>query len=191
MSTPTIPTSEPANILAGSTLKWRKTLAEYPASDDWVLTYKFRGPSEGFDAVASADGDDHLVTVATATTAGMAGGTWYWQGWVSKDSETYPVESGQLEVTAALPAAANTYDGRTSAKKILDAIDAMLLGKASLDQQEYEIGDRKLARIPIPDLIELRKAYAKLYMQEQQAEASRDGRPRMKTVLTRFGTPGA
>ena len=189
MATPTIPTTEPASILAGSTLKWSKCLPDYPATDGWTLTYKFRGPSVGFDVEAEADGSDYLITVAAEDTETMVSGTWFYQGWVEKDGEKYPIASGQVIVTAALPDEEEIYDGRSQFKRILDAIDAMLAGKATLDQQEYQIGDRMLARIPIPDLIKLRETYAKLVFQEQQVEAANDGRPILKTILTRFTTP--
>lgn len=185
----TIPTTEPLAFAGGETLKWRKFLTDYPATAGWTLKYYFRGPGAGFDEVATADGDDYLVVVASATTAPLVGGDWFWQGWIEKGAEKYLVASGQAKVTAALPASGSTYDGRSSIKKILDAIDAMIQGKATQDQQEYQIGDRMLRRYPIGELVELRKTYANLYTQEQQTAGQAKGRPLFKTVLTKFTTP--
>lgn len=189
MATPTIPTEEPKAIHAGETLKWRKSLPDYLPSDYWTLVYQFRGPGPGLDAVAAPDGDDHLVTIAAATTAAMAGGLWFWQAYAEKGAERYFVTSGQLNVTAPLPDKDQTYDGRSLIKKILDAIDAAILGKATKDQLKYKIGDRELERYSLADLGELRKNYAALYQQELQAAGLAKGRSKFKTVLTRFTQP--
>ena len=47
----------------------------------------------------------------------------------------------------------------TENQRILDAIDAALLNRATTDQQGYMIGTRRLDRIPIPDLLKLRSQF--------------------------------
>ena len=47
----------------------KKNISDYPASE-WTLTYYLR--KDG----ATADGDTHLVTVATTTTTGYAAGVY-------------------------------------------------------------------------------------------------------------------
>lgn len=185
----TLPTTEPTSFAAGETLKWRKSLANYLASAGWALSYKFRGAGAGFDVTAVAVGDDFEITVLAEQTSALVGGQCWWEAWVTKAGETYRVEAGQATVSPALPDKGLAYDGRSQVKRILDAIDALIAGKATLDQQEYQIGDRQLRRIPIADLILLRKTYAQLYNQEQQAARLVKGGPFFKTVLTRFTTP--
>lgn len=184
-----IATTEPVSIHAGETIKFKKSLPNYPAGDGWAVVYKFRGASAGYDATATADGDAHVVTVPASTTANWAGGMWVYQAWASKSGESYLVTSDQINVVAALPNSSTVVDPRSNAKRILDAIDAMMLGKATLDQQEYQIGTRMLKRIPITELIELRKTYAKLVAGEIIAANVAAGKPKMKTILARFDTP--
>jgi hypothetical protein len=191
VSSETIPTFEPTEIIAGETLNWTKSLLDYPASEGWTLKYYFRGAGAGFDVTATADGDDFSITVSATATATMAAGVYYWQAEVSLSGEKHIVDSGQATVKASLASVTSsaTFDGRSRAQKILDAIDAMLEGKASLDQQEYMIGNRSLKRIPIPDLIALRTHYAQLVGRERRAEKIRQGASFLKTVHVRFRQP--
>jgi hypothetical protein len=185
------PTFEPGIITAGETLKWTKSLVDYPASEGCALKYYFRGAGTGFDATAIADGDDYSITVPAATTAGMIAGTYTWQAEVSLSGEKFIVDSGEVTVKPGLAGVttSTTHDGRSPAKKILDAIDAMILGKASRDQQEYTIGNRALKRIPIPDLLALRTRYAQIYARERRADALRQGAPYLKNIYVRFRRP--
>lgn len=188
-----IPDHEPARFVAGATLKWTKSLADYSAADGWQLDYYFRSAAgAGFDATAAADGSTWAVTVPAATTAPLAAGDLTWQAWVSKAGEKYIVDDGACAVEASLATAstATAVDTRSRAKRILDAIDAMIEGKASLDQQEYTIdtgaGSRSLGRIPIPDLIELRATYAQIYNRELRKAGRRRGGRAFKVYLAEF-----
>lgn len=184
-----IPEIEPDEFTAGETLEWRKSLDDFPASD-WTLKYYFRAPvGGGFDATAAADGDDFSVSVAAPDS--LAAGAIYWQAWVEKGGEKHLVAEGNSTVKASLAgvAAGAAFDGRSRVKKILDAIDAMMEGKATRDQQEYQIGtpsgNRMLRRIPIDQLISLRRYYAGLYAKERR----RAGGFFMQTIETRFDEP--
>ncbi|HEX7955677.1 MAG TPA: hypothetical protein VF508_01975 [Pyrinomonadaceae bacterium] len=188
-----IPDHEPARFVAGETLRWTKSLADFSAADGWQLDYHFRSAAGvGFDAAATADGSSWAVTVAAATTTPLGAGDLTWQAWVSKAGEKYLVDDGTSVVEASLATASaeTAVDTRSRAKRILDAIDAMIEGKATLDQQEYVIdtgaGSRSLKRIPIPDLILLRKTYAQLYGRELRGAGRRRGGRAFKTYLAEF-----
>lgn len=181
-----IPGYEPDEITAGETLEWTRDLDDFPASG-WELKYYFRGAGAGFDATAAADGDTHAVTVPSSATANLAAGTYYWQAWAAQGDEKRLVASGQVAVKPSLAAltTATTFDGRSEVKKALDAIDAVLKNKATRDQQEYQIGNRMLRRIPVDQLISLRRYYAGLYAKEQR----RSGGFFLQNIETRFSEP--
>jgi len=42
---------------------------------------------------------------------------------------------------------------------VLDAIEAVIENRATLDQESYQIGGRSLKRMPIADLMRLRQLY--------------------------------
>lgn len=182
---------EPTEITIGETLEWIKNLSNYLPADGWTLTYYFRGAGKGFDAVATEENGSFLINVAATVTAEMSAGVYYWQAFVSKDDDKFLVDSGEVKAKAGFLSVdpTMTVDNRSNNKKILDAIDAMIEGKASRDQQEYVIGQRQLKRIPIPDLIALQTLYAKRYSQEKRAEKLKQGAPFAKTIHVRFKNP--
>lgn len=157
-----IPTTEPAELRAGDTWEWRREdmTAEYPAGT-WTLTYRFKNAAGGFEVVAAADGNAFAVTVTAATTAGYTAGTYTWAAQVVNGTTKKTVDSGTFKVLPNLfsGSAGTASDQRTHPKKTLDAIEAVIEGRASLDQQEFQIGGRMLKRMPIKDLIYFRAYY--------------------------------
>lgn len=186
-----VPFYEPREIAVGETLEWKRALAEFPAGT-YTLTYYVRGAGPGFNVAAAQEGSIHHVTVPSSTTQNLVAGTYTWEAWTDDGAGgQYLVASGEFKVITSLKAmtTSTTLDNRSQAKKILDAIDAMMIGKATLDQQSYTIGNRQLSRIPIPELLKARTHYAKLYARERRAERLKTGAPYLKTVLVRFDRP--
>lgn len=185
------PEYEPGEIAIGETLEWRKSFADYKAGDGWALTYYFRGAGPGFDKAAAADGDDFRVTVPAATTAQLAPGKYYFEARASDGSVEHVVARGEATAVVSLKGMATTatLDGRSSAQRILDAIDAVIEGRATSDQQSYKIGQRELSRIPLADLIAARTRYAQIVSRERRAARRREGAPFLKNVLVRFDRP--
>jgi len=71
-----IPTTEPLSFRAGDTVKWKKSLGDYPATS-WTLKYFLVIQSDQKIITASADGTDHLVTITAAASAGYAVGRYF------------------------------------------------------------------------------------------------------------------
>ena len=180
----TIPTTEPTEIRAGDSVKWTRSLSDYPAST-WTLSYALRGPGE-IDITASADGDDHSVSELPATTAGWTEGIYNWVAKVTDGTDTYTIDEGTVEILEDLAAVTGAYDGRSHAKKVLDAIEAVIEGRASQDQMSYTIAGRSLARTPIPDLLKLRDRYRAEYAQEGRAEKAANSKGHAGRILARF-----
>ena len=145
----TTPTQEPASVIAGDTITWQKTFSDYPASAGWALKYRLLNASGKIDITATASGDNHLVAVTAASSATWTAGTYDYIGWVEKGSgptaERYTVSTGRLTVTANM-AAANTYDGRSDARIIYEALLAAYKSAAASRAYvaEYEIAGRRM-----------------------------------------------
>ena len=171
-----IPTTEPTELNVGDTWKWTKTLADYPAST-WTLSYSFKSSVGGFAVAATALGDDHSVTVAYGTTSGYTAGFYSWVASVTNGSERYIVDSGTCTLNPDYRAGTATaaYDGRSHARIVLDAIEAVIEGRATVDQQEYEIAGRRLKRMAIADLLKFRQHYKAEVAAEINAEKIRNG----------------
>ena len=188
MHTTDLPTFAPRQITPGETLEWTKSFDDFPA-DEWTVTYYFRGAGNGFDVVGTADDLDHTFTVPSTTSDDTSPGRYYFQAWAVKDTEKHLVDQGETDVLPSLSAltTGTSYDGRTPEKRILDAIDAIMAGKATTDQQEYMIGaagaQRMLKRIEPTQLLELRKYYAGIVRAQHRKGKS------FKTIRIEFGKP--
>ena len=115
-------------LVAGETLNFLAITTDYPASAGWVVTL-YLNPRAGGTATSvtgTASGDDHLLQVSAATTAGWAPGAWAWDTWAAKGSERYRLEAGQLQVQAGLIGAAAGLDTRSQAQRALDDAEAAL-----------------------------------------------------------------
>ncbi len=163
-----IPTTEPRSFIAGETLEWSKSLANYAATE-WTLKYSLRGPGTApADITATADGEEFLVDASSTYTAALTAGTWRLVGWVESGSEKHYVYDEDVIVKAA--PATGTLETRSTAKIIVDAIDALLTGKASLDQKRYRIADRELERYEPEQLLKFRTYYWNEYVKEERAK---------------------
>lgn len=179
-----IPTTEPATLLAGDTAKWLKTLAEFPASEAWVLTYTLVSAAARITFAASSSGDDYLVNVSAATTAAWASGAYEWRAQVSKSGEVFTVATGTIAVQ---PSFASAVDNRSHARKALSNIEAYLENSANLTASMYEIAGRKLQRISLPELLALRDKYKGEVAREDAAANVARGLPDKRRVMVRFG----
>lgn len=181
-----IPFGEPSKLTAGDTWEWRRALGSlYPPSDGWVLTYALRGVGN-INLTATASGSDHLIQVSAAVTADYAPGDYRWSALVTKAGERHLVGNGFLQVLPNLAAITDgSYEFRSPTKIALDAIEAVLQHRATLDQQAYTIGGRSLTRTPIKELLLLRDRFRAEYQVELDAE----GGGRDRNLYVQFQRP--
>lgn len=156
----------PDTIGAGLTFNRLLTLTAYPAPE-WVLTVLLRG-KQNVDLVATAEGSQHRLTASAAQTATWLAGDYWFSMRATRGADVVEVETGSITVTpdmATLPAG---HDGRTQAQIALDAINAVIGKRATLDQQRYRINNRELYRESISELLKLRSFYQLEVKREQQ-----------------------
>lgn len=182
-----IPTTEPTSLVAGETVKWHRSLADYPVSELWTLTYAIRGASS-LDVTCTVSGSYYLATISAIDSGNLAAGRYWWQAYVSKAStgERYLVDNGSLKVTADLADAVAGYDGRSHAQIVLDAIEALIQGKASKDQLNVTIGNTTVGRMSPEQIERWRDVYRREVATDQRAERIRRGLPTGRYIGTRF-----
>lgn len=180
--TAAIPTLEPAVIDAGATIKWTRTLPDYPASDGWVLSYELVKASTRIAITAAASGADHLVTISAAASAAYAAGMYDWRARVSKAGEVYTVGSGRVTVAGSFGSA---LDARSQARRILEAIEATLEGRATSATESYEIAGRKMKFYTPEQLLVLRDRFRIEVQREDAAARSAAGLPHPGRVFVR------
>jgi hypothetical protein len=186
----TTPTIEPATIVAGDTLTWQKSLADYPA-DTWTLKYRLLNATGKIDITATASGTDHLVSVSSATSAAYTAGDYDYLCWVEKGTgptaERVSVASGRITVKPNL-AALNTYDGRSNARIIYEGL--VTAYKAAVTSRafvaEYEIAGRRMKFNGKADWLTELNYWKAQVAAEDRAEKIADGLGGGARVLVRF-----
>ena len=99
------------------------------------------------------------------------------------------IERGEFEV---LPAFSNAtvIDTRTHARKMLEALEALLEGKASYDQTSYTIGTGAgsvtIGRLTPDELLKWMDYYKREVRNEEKAENLRNGRAIKQNIRIRF-----
>jgi hypothetical protein len=173
--------TEPISIIPGDTVKWARWLADYPASAGWALSYELLNTVHRYEVPASADGDSFRVVVSAQTTQAYAPGFYDWRARVTNADEVYTVATGRLTIAPSFSAAG---DVRSHARRTLEAIEAVLEGRATSATAEYEINGRRLKYIPLNELHAMRTKYQR----EVAAEEGKSG-PRGVSgrIMVRFG----
>ena len=178
MPTPT-PTTEPLTLRAGDSVRWTRTLADYPAGDGWALSYVLLSASARIEIASVAAGNDHAVTLVAATTAAYAAGAYTWAAVVAKGADRYTVGTGRIEILPDLAAETTAaHDGRSHARKVLEAIEAWI-ESADPSVARRKIADRELQYIPITELLALRDRYRREVAREDAAAGVRPNRGRI------------
>lgn len=174
------------DIVAGDTLAFSAEFASWPATDGWTLAYRLV-PLSGaaITIAASANGSAYAVAVAAATTAGWKPGAYAWSAYVTKAGERHTLDRGRVQIRPDSGAASN-IDLRSHARKVLDAIEAVLEKRATRDQMGYTINGRELRRTPIADLLELRSRYRAEVRAEEQADRLAQGQSDRRRLFVRL-----
>lgn len=163
----------PLSLTAGITYERVVALERYPASDGWAMSAMLRGPAIINLTGTVVDGK-HKLTASATTTAAWITGLYSYSVRVAKDAEVFEVEHGQTEILPDMNAQATGFDGRTHAERTLDAIEAVIEGRASMDQDRYRINNRELQRTPIPELLTLRDRYrSEVQIEKQRARGGK------------------
>jgi hypothetical protein len=147
-------------LIAGDSLDFTREVPDYPATDGWTLTYRLAPRMAGTAITfgATASGSLYRVQVLAATTAAWTAGEYSWAAYVTKAADRYTVDSGSITIQPD-PGVVAASDTRSHARRVLAAIEAVIEGRATRDQEEYTIGNRSLKRTPIRDLLTLRDRY--------------------------------
>lgn len=188
-----IPLKEPSEFVAGDTVQWnRKDLSgDYPANGGWTLRYYFYGPKGAIPVDATADGADFSVTISAETSAAFVPGDYKIKGFVAHAGNAIRriIYDNALKITEDPANVSDAgLDNRSHAKVCLDAIEAVLEGRATRSDRSYTIAGRQTEHYTFEDLIKMRDYYAAIVARENQAAAFARGEGGGQ-VLVRFSRP--
>jgi hypothetical protein len=186
------PTQEPDELVIGDRWAWRRPdLAATYDPADYALTYEYHedsggGGSHKFALTATETTDDYIIEIPSATTAAYANGDFHWYAFITRtsDSERIAVDDGYAKIE--IDFTDTNADHRSHAKKVLDAIEATIEGRASQDQMSYSIAGRSLARMSIDDLMTFRNRYRAEYNEELKRWRVKNKQDTGNTIKVRF-----
>jgi len=177
-------TAPPQKFVMGETVAWTQSSTDYPASAGWVQVTTFINSAAKFTVTAVASGDDQVSTIAINHT-GLAAGVFAWQTKVTKDSIVHVLGQGTTEVVANF-VTPTTLDTRSHAAKVLDAVEAVIEGRATEDHMSMSLAGRSIQKMSLAELLPVRDYYRREVAREQKAEAILAGRPPRGQVRTRY-----
>ena len=186
------PTQEPDLLVVGDRWMWRRPdlVADYPTAD-YALTYEFHedsggGGSHKFTITATETTTDYIVEIASATTASYSAGEYNWYAFITRSSDSQRIAVDEGHTKLELNFANTNADNRSHAKKVLDAIQAVLENRASQDQMSYSIAGRSLSRMSIDDLMRFRDRYRAEYNKEIKQKRIKNKQDTGNTIKARF-----
>jgi hypothetical protein len=168
----------PGEIGAGVTFRATVSLPVYPAPE-WSVDLILRGPGQ-IDLASAADGDNHAFHAAAAATKDWVPGHYRYELRASDGVDVVTVETGETRIAPDLAAIDQSHDGRDHVRKVLDAVEAVIENRATIDQQSYQINNRSLQRTPLAELMKLRAKYRAELSQKKRARSGRGLGPKYK-----------
>lgn len=180
-------------LVAGTTLNFLTSVADYPATDGWTLKYylRLRTAAGAIDLTAAAEGADYRVQVPASGGSGTASwtpGVYAWESRVEKGTEKYPVDSGQITVLPDISAASGTFDSRSLAEKALDdakaAYAAFMASRGTM--RRYKIGEREMEFTTGADIVERINYWQLEVNRERRQKALAKGLPDPRRVYVRL-----
>lgn len=177
----------PERFIQGDVLDLDIVLAEYPASA-YSLSWALVTPTGLVQVVAQEVGEDFWLYVTSAYTAVFPAGEYFYQVYITDDTtlNRITVGEGYIEILADFDQQSTGYNAASHAKTVLDAINAVIENRATVDQESYSIEGRSLNRTPLADLLKFRETYRKLWRAELKEMGVLKGKTGANIAKVRF-----
>ena len=186
------PTSVPTELKVGDNWSWvNNTLgADYPNSA-YTLKYEFNlidgSTNVNVQIAATNDGDNYKVELPHSTTVSYTPGEYSWIANIHRNSGGR-ITVGEGFVTVQADYDATTSSVRSFAKQMLDAIEAVALNRATMDQSSMSIAGRSLSRMSIDELMNFRNRFKVEYLKELKQARAKNNQGTGNNIKVRFGT---
>jgi len=180
-------TAMPTEFMSGTTLKLKRSLADFPASAGWSLKLTLAGKTL-FTFTSTPSGDAHLITIPAVAAPGtddLTFGVYQWSEKALLAGEVYETARGMVTVTPNLEAGTGA-EFQQWAEKVLELIEARIAGRMvdGGDAEAFQIGGRSVNLIPIRELFGYRN------MLQGQLRSIRAGGTFSREVVMKFTGTG-
>lgn len=184
---------EPIQFVAGDSLIFQRSLAQYPPSAGWSLLYELRGVAQPISFASTPSGNVHQINVASAVTAQWLPGDYVLTGFaILAAGERHQIYYGDLPIYADATQAPGIGDMRTHAQKMVDLLESVMLAKAGDDLAASSIGETHFKYLT-PAELRLEHGYWKSVRQQEIArERAKAGLPTGNKIrpVMRVKSPG-
>lgn len=161
----------PISFTQGDSFTFKTILTDYPTSSGYELHLAIRGLSSA-DLEASISEEQYVFAFTTSITASLTPGVYKATFYLVKAAERITLQTTNLEVLED-PILMGNIDMRSHEEIMLDAIEAFMQNRATKGQLDHlmtEIDGKKLERMNMLELIQLRDYYkAKVMSFKNQA----------------------
>ena len=162
----------PSELTAGETWQWSVEATEYPAPT-WSMTFYFINASSVFSIAALGSGATFTVDHPATSTRAIEAGRYQWTARVTDGTDVFSVGDGVISIA---PDLVEERDTRTWARRMLDAVEAVMEGRATRDEQSVSFNGRSITRMDFAELRQFRDELRSQVRIEEQGEAAGLGR---------------
>ena len=186
------PEKEPYELVVGDYWAWKKEglTADYPTGS-YSLSYEFHcdsggGGSHQFTINAVEADDIYYIEVASATTDNYTPHDYIWGAYITRTSDSNRIQVDEGKITLLPNLADTNADLRSHAKIVLDSIEAVIQGRANMDQSSMSIAGRSLSRMSIDELLTFRDRYKTEYLKEVKLARIKNNDASGNTIRVEF-----
>lgn len=183
------PTKVPTELQLGDYWAWKKdSLAtDYPTAD-YSLSYEFNlidgATPSNFTLTATESNNEYIIEVSDTTS--YTKGNYNWVEYITRTSDSARVKISEGFIDIQDNYATTSASVRSHAKIVLDAIEAVIENRATMDQSSMSIAGRSLSRMSIDDLLTFKNHYKTEYLKELKQARINNNKSSGNTIKARF-----
>jgi hypothetical protein len=183
------PTTEPNELQLGDFWAWKRTdlSNDYPTAS-YSLSYEFNlidGATVSNFTLTASESNNEYVIESTNTTS-YAKGEYNWIAYITRSSDSARIKIGEGFTEVQDNYATTTASVRSHAKKVLDAIEAVIENRATMDQSSMSIAGRSLSRLTVDELMTFRDRYKTEYLKEIKKARIKNNKDSGNAIKVRF-----
>lgn len=147
-----------------------------------------RGAAQAINFTSTADGSDHVVTVAAAVTATWAPATYVLEGYAVNAglSERKTIFYGTLPVTLNFQVAAGDAPVKTFAQQMVENLETLLLNTSQNNLLETRVGDTMFRYSDRKEMYEDYARWLSKRRNEIDVERAKNGLPSRNRISPTF-----
>jgi len=183
------PTKEPTELQLGDFWAWKRTdLSVDYSTTAYSLSYEFNlvdgSTASNFTLTATEANNEYIIE--TSSTTSFTKGEYNWIAYITRSSDLVRVKIGEGYTEIQDNYATTAASVRSHSKKVLDAIEAVIENRATMDQSSMSIAGRSLSRLTVDELMTFRDRYKVEYLKEIKKARIQNNKDSGNNIKVRF-----